>query len=83
MHHERWDGHGYPLGQKGREILLNARILSIADAYDVMVNGRPYQSGISHEEALEEISRCANSQFDPELAQIFINCQHSASQRGK
>ncbi|MGS0765590.1 PAS domain S-box protein [Syntrophomonas curvata] len=83
MHHERWDGHGYPLGQKGKEILLNARILSIADAYDVMVNGRPYQSGISHEEALEEISRCANSQFDPELAQIFINCQHSASQRGK
>ncbi len=75
MHHERWDGSGYPLGKKGADIPLNARILAIADAYDVMVNGRPYQKAMSHEEALEEIARCAGTQFDPHIAKIFIACQ--------
>ncbi|MDD3897935.1 MAG: diguanylate cyclase [Syntrophomonadaceae bacterium] len=77
MHHERWDGSGYLLGEKGPDIPLNARILAIADAYDVMVNGRPYQKSMSHQEALEEIARCAGTQFDPHLAEIFIACQQS------
>lgn len=83
MHHERWDGSGYPLGKKGEGIQLNARILAIADAYDVMVNGRPYQKGISHKEAIQELSRCCGSQFDPELTPIFINYQNSSDKRVK
>jgi len=66
-HHERWDGTGYPMGIKGEEIPLIARIVSIADAYDVMTNGRPYQKAVSQEEVWAEIERCAGSQFDPYL----------------
>lgn len=56
-HHERWDGGGYPLGLKGDEIPLYARMLSLADAYDVMTNGRKYKSSISSGEALKEIEK--------------------------
>lgn len=75
MHHERWDGSGYPLGVKGSDIPLNARILAIIDAYDVMVHGRPYQKSMSHQEALAEIKRCTGTQFDPHLTQVFMNYQ--------
>lgn len=71
-HHEYWNGTGYPRGLKGDQIPLLARILAIADAYDVMTNGRPYKKAISHNEAVEEIKRCAGTQFDPCLAQQFI-----------
>lgn len=80
-HHERWDGQGYPLGSKGQEIPLISRILAIADSYDVMITGRPYQPGISSEEALQEIISCAGTQFDPELTLIFIDLIRS--QRNK
>lgn len=72
-HHERWDGGGYPLGLKERDIPLMSRILAIADAYDVMLAGRPYKSPLTEEEVLEEIMRCAGTQFDPHLAALF-NC---------
>ncbi|MEN6350002.1 MAG: PAS domain S-box protein [Syntrophomonas sp.] len=71
-HHERWDGSGYPLGVKGGKIPLLSRMISIIDAYDVMVNGRPYQKAISPEEAWAEIERCAGLQFDPELVEKAI-----------
>lgn len=72
-HHERWDGTGYPRGLKGEEIPLLARILAIVDAYDVMINGRNYKKAVSQQEAIKELRRCAGSQFDPKLVEIFIS----------
>ena len=71
-HHERWDGGGYPRGLEEEEIPFLARIISIIDAYDVMTNGRPYKEPMSKEEALQEIEDCAGSQFDPHLAEEFV-----------
>ncbi len=71
-HHERWDGKGYPRGLAGQDIPYLARIITIVDAYDVMLSGRPYQRGMSKEEALQEIEDCAGSQFDPEIAEEFV-----------
>lgn len=71
-HHERWDGKGYPGLLKKDEIPLVARIFAIADAYDMMVNDRPFQSRITEEAALEEIRRQSGRQFDPRLAKIFV-----------
>ncbi len=71
-HHERWDGSGYPLGLRGKEIPIECRIFSIADAYDSMTNIRPYSSATPKNEALEELKLCAGYQFDPELVDVFI-----------
>ncbi len=72
-HHERWDGKGYPRGLKGEEIPILARILAVVDAFDAMTNERIYSKPRSHEAAAEEILRCAGSQFDPQIAQIFVS----------
>ena len=72
MHHERWDGKGYPGLLKSDEIPLVARIFALADAYDVMVNDRPFKSRITKIAALEEIKVQSGRQFDPDLANIFI-----------
>lgn len=71
-HHEWWDGGGYPLGLKGEDIPLECRILSIADAYDAMTNSRPYRDILTPEKAKEELVRCAGSQFDPYLVEVFL-----------
>ena len=71
-HHECWDGSGYPQGLIGESIPLLARILAIADAYDVMTHNRPYKKAISSEEAIKEILNYSGSQFDEELVKIFI-----------
>jgi diguanylate cyclase (GGDEF)-like protein len=71
-HHERYDGHGYPRGLKGEQIPLRARILSIADAYDAMVNKRPYNEQKTHEAAMIEIKENRGTQFDPILVDVFI-----------
>ena len=71
-HHEHWDGNGYPVGLKGEKIPLLSRIISIIDAYDVMQSRRPYKGPISKTEALKEIERCAGTQFDPQLVEIFL-----------
>lgn len=72
-HHERWDGEGYPNGLKGDGIPLLARVIAIVDAFDVITHDRPYRKARSVEEGLKEIERCAGSQFDPWLAEIFIS----------
>ncbi|WP_089761246.1 diguanylate cyclase [Halarsenatibacter silvermanii] len=71
-HHERWDGEGYPQGLKGESIPYLARIISIIDAYDVMTSNRSYSPSMSKEETLREIKDCAGGQFDPELAEKFV-----------
>ncbi|MGE5676640.1 MAG: HD-GYP domain-containing protein, partial [Pseudomonadota bacterium] len=76
-HHERWDGKGYPGLLKKDEIPLTARIFAIADAYEAMVNERPYKSGINNNEALKEIRSKAGTQFDPHLAELFVQMMKS------
>jgi len=72
-HHERWDGKGYPGLLKNDEIPLVARIFALADAYDVMVNDRPFQTRMTKNAALKEIKEQSGRQFDPVLAEVFIN----------
>ncbi len=70
-HHERWDGSGYPLGLRGREVPVECRILAVVDAYDVMTNARPYREVKSVEEALREIDNMSGKQFDPAVVEVF------------
>lgn len=72
-HHERFDGKGYPEGLKGDEIPISSRIIAIADTYDAMTSSRSYRGALTHEQAIAEIERCAGTQFDPELARIFVS----------
>lgn len=73
LHHEHWDGTGYPHGLKGTDIPLTARIIAILDAYDAMTQERCYRERLSHQEAVQELRNCAGTQFDPELVEIYIN----------
>lgn len=81
-HHERWDGSGYPKGLCKEEIPLKARIITVVEAYDRMTNTIDDSRAKSHNEALEEIRSCAGTQFDPCIAEIFINMfQEDESQK--
>jgi len=72
-HHERWDGQGYPVGLKGEQIPLAARIFSIVDVWDSMLSHRPYREALSEAEALEYIKNNAGTQFDPAAVDAFMN----------
>jgi len=72
-HHEWWNGDGYPQGLKGDNIPITSRIISIVDAYDVMISGRTYKKAVTKKEAIKELIRCSGTQFDPRLVDIFIS----------
>jgi len=73
MHHERYDGGGYPRGLGGSEILLGARIFAIADTLDAITSDRPYRRASAFESAREIIRQCSGSQFDPLVVDVFLN----------
>jgi HD-GYP domain-containing protein (c-di-GMP phosphodiesterase class II) len=81
-HHERFDGNGYPLGLRGSQIPIEARVVSIADTYDAIKSSRSYRAGRSHEQALAIIRECAGSQLDPRLVEIFDNIWRHANTGG-
>jgi len=76
-HHERYDGTGYPEGLKGASIPVQARIMAIADAFAAMTSARPYRDAIPYDKVAEELNRCAGSQFDPNLVQLFLTVYRS------
>ncbi len=71
-HHERWDGTGYPEGLSGVRIPLYSRIIAVADAFEAMTASRPYQKIKAKEEAITELIRCSDAQFDPEIVSVFV-----------
>src|SRR5437764_278542 len=71
QHHEKWDGSGYPLGLRAEQIDLNARIFSVADAFDAITSDRVYRRGRSYEEAIAELETFSGRQFDPEVVEAF------------
>lgn len=73
QHHERYDGLGYPAGLAGHEISLGARIVAVADSYEVMTAARPYKRAMSATAAREELARCAGTQFDPVVVRAFLS----------
>ncbi len=72
-HHERFDGKGYPSGLKGEKIPMEARVIAVADTFDAMTSTRAYRKALTAERAIEEIQRCRGTQFDPEIARLFVD----------
>ena len=71
QHHEKWDGSGYPLGLRGEDIDICARIFAVADAFDAITSDRVYRRGKSYEAAAEELDQCAGKQFDAKVVAAF------------
>jgi HD-GYP domain-containing protein (c-di-GMP phosphodiesterase class II) len=77
--HERWDGAGYPDGLSGDEIPLGARVVAVCDAFNAMTTDRPYRESVADQDAIEELRRCAGTQFDPLVVEAF--CRVIARER--
>ena len=75
FHHERWDGKGYPQGLSGTDIPLSARIMAVADVFDALISRRSYKEGMPFEKAISIIREGAGTQFDPQIAQCFLNAE--------
>jgi HD-GYP domain-containing protein (c-di-GMP phosphodiesterase class II) len=76
LHHEDWNGGGYPHGLKGDEVPLIARIVAVADTYDAVTTDRPYQKGLPYEEAHALLRKIAGKRLDPELVEAFVAAWH-------
>ncbi|MCM1992234.1 HD-GYP domain-containing protein [Oceanirhabdus seepicola] len=72
LHHERWDGTGYPVGLKGEEIPLISQIIAVADSWHAMTSDRPYKRGITKDEGIEELKNNKGSQFAPHIVDVFL-----------
>jgi HD-GYP domain-containing protein (c-di-GMP phosphodiesterase class II) len=73
LHHENWDGTGYPKAQVGEETPIEARIIHVSDAYDAMTTNRSYRRGMTHEKAISILTEFAGTQFDPRIVDVFTN----------
>jgi putative two-component system response regulator len=80
-HHERWDGVGYPHKLAGEVIPLVGRIVAVADAYDAIVHARSYKPALSRVQALQEILRCAGTQFDPNVVSALVAIEETRGVR--
>lgn len=80
MHHERFDGSGYPQGLKGEQIPLRARIFAIADTLDAITSERPYQRASSFEFARERVRQLSGTAFDPQVVNVFLNIREDVWQ---
>jgi HD-GYP domain-containing protein (c-di-GMP phosphodiesterase class II) len=76
-HHEKFDGSGYPSRLKKSQIPIGARIMSVADAFDAMVYGRPYRERVSVRDAMDEIRKHSGTQFDPSIVKCLIKVFHN------
>lgn len=83
FHHERFDGKGYPMGLKGEDIPLAARIILIADTFDAMTSTRSYRKGLPYEVAFEELIQFSGTQFDPNLVKLFIQGMKKEALKGE
>jgi HD-GYP domain-containing protein (c-di-GMP phosphodiesterase class II) len=81
LHHENWDGSGYPWGLNGEKVPLGARIVHVADAYDAMTSDRPYRPGMRHEEAIRVLQKFAGTQCDPAIVEVFVGLEHTVLNR--
>jgi HD-GYP domain-containing protein (c-di-GMP phosphodiesterase class II) len=77
LHHENWDGSGYPKGQSREETPVDARIIHVSDAYDAMTTKRSYRRGMTHDRAIRELIGNAGSQFDPQIVEVFVQLPRS------
>jgi len=75
-HHERWDGTGYPYGLKEQDIPLPGRIMAVIDVYDALVSDRPYRKAMSHDAAVELITKESGTHFDPLIVDAFTDVSH-------
>ena len=80
-HHERWDGTGYPMGLKGEQIALQARIVAVADSFEVMTAARSYKKPMSYEDARAELVKCSGTHFDPAVVRAFLKVGSKKTRR--
>lgn len=83
LHHERFDGRGYPLGIKGEDIPISARLMSIADVYDALISERVYKNSIEHKKAVAIMKKGRNTHFDPNILDAFLELEKEFEQIAK